>query len=170
ELVPALPVDVEKDVATILQRLVDRGAGGPVAVAVDLRPLRELARGDHAVEGRGIDEAVVHPVDLAGARSAGRYRDREHQVRVVVGEPTAKRGLARTGRRRDHDEEPTRHRRAVSYSTFCACSRNFSSSALASTMRRDTSADCDLAPMVFTSRPISCTRKSSLRPTAPGVA
>ncbi len=50
---------------------------------------------------------------------------------------------------------------------FCACSRIRSSSAFPSITSAATPASCAFEPIVLSSRPISWTTKSSLRPTAP---
>ena len=57
----------------------------------------------------------------------------------------------------------------IVYSIFCVCSRIFSSSALISTTIRASFTSEHLEPMVLLSRFISCSRKSSFRPTAPPV-
>src|SRR4051812_41814226 len=52
-----------------------------------------------------------------------------------------------------------------SYSMFCTCSFIFSSSLLHSTTQELMRRSPDLEPIVFTSRFISCSRKSRRRPT-----
>ena len=51
------------------------------------------------------------------------------------------------------------------HSTFCACSRNFSNSALSVTTSREMRLSLALEPTVLISRFISWARKSSIRPT-----
>ncbi len=51
------------------------------------------------------------------------------------------------------------------YSTFCTCSRIFSSSALAAMISSETFKPSAFEPIVLTSRFISCSRKSSFLPT-----
>ena len=71
ELLRALPVDVEQDVAALAQRVLHRLLGRAVAIAEDMRPFDELAVGDHPVELGVVDEMIVDAVDLARAASAG---------------------------------------------------------------------------------------------------
>jgi hypothetical protein len=59
---------------------------------------------------------------------------------------------------------------ARDYSTFCTCSRIFSSSALSETTTSETAGPSAFDPTVFTSRFISWSRKSSLRPHGSGAS
>src|SRR4030095_7177558 len=115
------------------------------------------------LEGEGIDEAVVHPLPLGAPRLAGGHADAELGVRMRLDESPGQRGLPRPRRGGEHQQQ-TAVDGFLAHSTFCTCSRIRSSSALSSTMRVETSVDWLLLPVVLTSRCISWTRKSILRP------
>ena len=71
ELLGALPIDVEQDVAAFAERVLHRRLGGSVAIAEHRRPFDEFASLDHAVELGVVDEMIIDIVDLARAASAG---------------------------------------------------------------------------------------------------
>src|SRR5262245_56061920 len=104
----ALPVDLEHQVLPALQGLGDDLAGGAVAVAVHQRVLEKLAAIAHREERRLVDEVVLAPVLLAGARRACGVGSRELEARLGREERLGKRGLA-GARGRSDDEKPSFH-------------------------------------------------------------
>src|SRR4029078_4239399 len=76
ELLRALPIDVEKDVAPGLQRLLDRFLRAAVAVVEDIGPFRELFALHHALESGVVDEMIVPAFDFTGAYLASGRADR----------------------------------------------------------------------------------------------
>ena len=142
--------------------MLDLAQAGAVEVAVHLGPLGELVALGHRQERGAVDEVVFAPVDLVGARFAGGVRDREPELGVALGQDARlQRRLAGPGGRRNNEQHEIR---VGAHSTFCTCSRILSISALSSTTAWAIAKSCDLAPIVFISRAISCKRKSSRRP------
>jgi hypothetical protein len=82
ELLSALPVDVEQDVAAFAQRILHRGLGRSIAMAEDRRPFDEFAGVDHPVELGVVDEMIVDPIGFARALGARRCRNRHRHVAV----------------------------------------------------------------------------------------
>ena len=108
---------------------------------------------------------VVDAVLLAGAGPAATCTTATGRCRAAARRGVRRRSSCRcptapTRRTTGRDDD----RGGVRYSTFCTCSRIRSSSAFMSTMIGDTCSPSDFDPMVFTSRFISCSRKSSFRP------
>ena len=89
----ALHVDVEDDQCVAPLRLEDHRARRAIPVAMDGRPLHELAVLDHGVETSIVDEVVVDAVALAGARRARRVADGEDRPRMRGNQPARKRRL-----------------------------------------------------------------------------
>jgi hypothetical protein len=104
DLQRALEVDLQHDIVAITQALLHRGAGGAVAVAVDLRPLEEVAVVDHLAEGIGGDKPVFTAVFFLAARGAGGVRDRHHEAGVDLQQGLDEAGLAGAGRGGDDVE------------------------------------------------------------------
>ena len=71
ELLGALPVDVEQDVATFPERFLDRRLRASVAMVEDRRPFDELIRRDQPLELGVVDEMIVHAVLLRPGALAG---------------------------------------------------------------------------------------------------
>ena len=103
QLPMALPVDVEHHVLAVAQRLLDRCARRAVAVpAQHACPFQQFARRDHAVEFRLVAEVIVHAVRFAGTQRARGDADRAPQIRLARQQRIGDRGLAGTGRCRQH--------------------------------------------------------------------
>src|SRR5690606_5639972 len=78
-------VDLEQDRAALTDLVLDGAAGGAVLVAaVDHGPFEHLPVLDQRVEVLGGDEAVVHAIDLAGARGAGGRGDGQPDLGVPL--------------------------------------------------------------------------------------
>src|SRR5262245_32848085 len=72
-----LHINIEEHERTARERLLHGLARRPVAFSVDLGPLQEFARRDHAIELRLIDEEVIPTVTLFAPRRARGCRDGE---------------------------------------------------------------------------------------------
>src|SRR5690606_37276764 len=129
-LARALPVDREQDIVALCQQRFDRGARGPLEVAVDVGVLVEGIGLDHPLEYLARNEMVVAPVHFARPRQARGVGNRKRDVALALDKGLDEAGLAGTGRRRDHVEGPGRRR---AHSRFCTCSRICSISTLSST-------------------------------------
>ena len=158
------------------QRFGDRHARRAVAVAKNFGPFQQLALFHHRIEAGGIDEMIIAAVDFAAALRPRGDRDREFDLRSALQQHPRQRGLARAGRRRQHEHQAAarnfasisfRAARAMAYSTFCTCSRNCSTAALSSKPILVSSTSFALAHSVLASRLSSCARKSRRRPIAP---
>jgi len=69
----SLDVDLQQDVVTQAEVLLDGRTGRPLQIAVDVEALEEAPRIPDVAELLGADEQVVAPIDLAGAaRAVGR--------------------------------------------------------------------------------------------------
>ena len=74
ELLGALPVDVEEDVAALAEGCLDRRLGRAVPMVEDVGPLGELVRRDHPFELGVVDEMIVHVRLVRPGASAGSWR------------------------------------------------------------------------------------------------
>ena len=176
QLLGALPIDVEQDIAAGPQCLLHRLARRAVAMAEDFRPFQKLAGFHHGLEAGQVDEMIVAAVDLAADAAAASSPI-----------PKARRAASAFSNMREsvvlpapdgEDRTSIRPRRAtrlldfaaralMPYSTFCTCSRNCSTAALSSSPILVSSTSLALAQSVLASRLSSCARKSSRRPIAP---
>jgi len=89
-----LHVDIEEDVVALRMRLRQRLAGGPVAVAMHLRPLGKGPCRHHRIEVFMGDEMVVDPVDLPLPHRPGGVGDRLAQRRLLSQQLPGNRGFA----------------------------------------------------------------------------
>src|SRR4029434_6025170 len=105
---------------------------------------------------------IVHAVHFIAARRPRRIRTGHFQSIDHFHELLDERRLSGAGWGGNDEQH------ASLYSIFWTCSRIFSSSALAEITRFDTRSPSAFDPIVFTSRFISCSRKSSLRPHGSG--
>ena len=120
-----------------------------------------------------VDEVVVDALDLARPALARGHRDRQDEVRLLLGR--SKRGerrLARARRRGEHEHQAPRaatvgRPRIAAHSRFWTCSRSWSTTAFSSRPIAVSARSYALEQSVLTSRLNSCARKSSRRPTAP---
>src|SRR5687767_3729244 len=103
-----LPVDLEQHVVVAGDLALDPALAGAVVVVVDPGVLEEVARGDHRLEPRAVNEVVVDPVLLAFTRRPRGVRHRQADVGFAREERVDQRGLARARRRAD-DEEVAGH-------------------------------------------------------------
>src|SRR5262245_16692690 len=111
-LLCALPVDLEQDVAAARPNVGDLLLRGGVEIAVHFGALEELARLEHALEGRAIDEVVLPAIRFAGARRPRGVRDGQHELAVVGEHRVHERGLPGARRRGDDEEEPVHSEQA----------------------------------------------------------
>ena len=150
-----------------LELTLHKPAGCAVIVVVIFRILEEVSRGNSPFEFLRAQKEVIMPVLLAPARRPRRARHRIHDVRRPVQQPLAQRALPAARRRRHHNHQTAALRcwTRFAHSMFWICSRIFSSSAFIFTTCCEISAAFALEPIVLISRPISCARKSSVRPT-----
>src|SRR5205807_2403236 len=127
------------------------------------------------LDGGENDVAAVRDDDRSGPAAIGGV-DQDPLVARLLDDPLDRRGVGADDGddavRRDDvaesDVDETRiHRRSAPYSTFWICSRRLSSSPLTAIIAVEISRSFALLPMVLASRPSSCTRNSSVRPTAP---
>src|SRR6056300_1957167 len=72
----ALPIDLENDIDAQSQLLVDPCFRCAIKIAIDLGAFEKLFGLAHRAEGFFIDEVIVNPVDLTGARRTRRMRYR----------------------------------------------------------------------------------------------
>src|SRR5204862_281744 len=142
------------------------------APSEDRRMFKELARLHPLLKRRRVEKIIIHPVPFARARWTGCARDNAGHVWIRRQQLLAERRLAPARRRGNHDQQrtgpapgPRLSSFGVHHSTFCTCSRNFSNSAFNVTTSREIRLSFAFEPIVFTSRFISCARKSSVRPT-----
>src|SRR5690606_21504820 len=77
---------------------------GALPVAVHLRMLEEVARADHRLEPRGVDEVIVLTIALARPRRARRERHRQADVAVALQACVDDARLPGAGRGRDDEE------------------------------------------------------------------
>lgn len=85
-----------------------RPLGGAVEVAEDLERLDELVVLRPLVEGGPVEEGVIVPIDLTGARRPGGSRDRQPQPGVPGQEAGGNGALAGSGRTREDEEDAQR--------------------------------------------------------------
>src|SRR5262245_768670 len=111
-LLCALPVDLEQDVAAARPNVGDLLLRGGVEIAVHFGALEELARLEHALEGRAIDEVVLSVVRFASARRPGGVRDGQHELAVVGEHRVHERGLLGARWCGDDEEEPVHSEQA----------------------------------------------------------
>ena len=71
QLLGALPVDLEEDVAAGADLLLEPALRRPVVITMDLGPLEEFTLVAQGAEALHIDEVIVLAVHLARARRAG---------------------------------------------------------------------------------------------------
>src|SRR3546814_19241440 len=62
------------------EQLVGARARCAITMAEDMRPFEEFAVGGHLLEGFGVDEMIMHPVDFAGAGRTRRRGDRKRDI------------------------------------------------------------------------------------------
>ncbi len=74
QLLRALPVDVEQDIAARLASLEHRQPRRAVAMAENFGPFQQVARFHHGGEAAGIDEVIIAAVDFAAP-----FRPRGHR-------------------------------------------------------------------------------------------
>ncbi len=106
KLLRALPVDVEQDVAALLEHVPDLRLGRAVAMAEDMRPFEEFVVRDHRAEGFEIDEVIIDAVHFAGAHRSRRVGNRDDQLGLVLAKLARDRGFA-SARGRGKNEEHT---------------------------------------------------------------
>ena len=107
ELLGALPVDVEQDVAAVLERFLDRLLRAAVAMIEDIGPFGEFVVGDQPVELRVVDEMIIDPVDLARAHRPGGGADRHGDRRIDLHQLAADRRFARARGGGKDDQQAT---------------------------------------------------------------
>ena len=71
QLLGALPVDIEQNIAALGEGFFDGQARGSVIIAENLGMFEQLVAVDEEVEFGRVDEAVVFAIDLARAGGAG---------------------------------------------------------------------------------------------------
>src|SRR5207249_7935376 len=101
-----LRVEVEQNVAAARRTLLHRRRRRPIQVAADQGPFHELPTLAPALEIRAVHEVIVHALPYSRARRPGGERYGEFDGPVLLQETLAERGLARTGRGRDHEDRP----------------------------------------------------------------
>jgi hypothetical protein len=86
----------------------ERPSGSAVEVAEDFERLHELAVLLPLLEGGPVEEDVVAPVELAGARQPRGRRDRQPGSRFPVQEAGGDGALAGSGRAREDEQDAQR--------------------------------------------------------------
>ena len=94
QLLRALPIDIEQDVAAGLQRLLHRPPRRAVAMAENFGPFQKLARFHHGLEAMQIDEVIIAAIDLAAALRTRRHRHRKLDMAIGLEQHARQRGLA----------------------------------------------------------------------------
>ncbi len=94
-LLGALPVDLQNQVMTFVQRLLQTALRGPVHIAEDFSLFEKIAVLDHAHEFGAIDEVVVHAVHFARTHGPGGVGHRHADLRLSVDQGVDQAGLAR---------------------------------------------------------------------------
>ena len=119
---PALHVDLENDVHSLVEHARHERGGRSVQVAVNLGPLEKGARVATALEFVARDEEVIDAVPLLPPRRARRDGHRGDEPRGALENAIDDGRLARPGRARDDDEERSARDRyrghGVSHSRF----------------------------------------------------
>ena len=82
QLLRALPIDVEQNVAARLQCLGHRLARRAIAMPKHFCPFQEFTLRDHGVEAGVINEMIIAAIDLTAALWARRHRYRKLDVAV----------------------------------------------------------------------------------------
>ena len=139
-----------------------------VEVAVDLVVLEELGVPRHPLELGSAHEVILAAVRLAlapGLASCARPRSAAAVRRAGCASSRRMSVVLPAAGGRGHDEEEPRG--GVAHSMFWTCSRIFSVSAFMSRISRVEARSRLFEPSVFSSRRISCVRKSSVLPTDP---
>jgi hypothetical protein len=100
-----LDVNLEKDVVTGLQVLVDRHPRRAFQVAIHVEPLEEPTLVTDPLELAPVEVQIVLAVGLARAARARGRRDREPQARLELEELANDRPLADPGRAREDQQD-----------------------------------------------------------------
>ena len=163
----ALDVDDEHHVAPAGELALGVGRAGAVEVAEDVGPLQERVRRDHRLEPLAGDEIIVHAVGFPVPRRRATCRTATcSDPGITCDQPLDERRLAGARRRRDDEQQPapaaTRHSGPARASSRAPPSRD--------DRAPSTRSPSAFEPIVFTSRFISCSRKSSLRPHGSGAS
>src|SRR5712692_9286546 len=173
-LLRSLDVNLQHQVEALALRLLEPLPRRAIPIlAEDAGVLKELALRHHALEFGLGKKIIPFPRALRGARLSRGARDGKHRARQLEelfhqgGFPGAR------GPRDDQYQRLLRFRHL--HSTFCTCSRSFSISDLTSSPRSVMANPSASIPgvfesMVFASRCISCSRKSSFLPSSPPAA
>src|SRR5206468_2192782 len=89
------------------QLALDPRAARPIVVTVHVRMLEEIARSDHLLERRPVDEVVFAPMLLALTRGARGVRDGKMDIGLALEQLVHERGLAGARGRYDDEEVST---------------------------------------------------------------
>ena len=76
----ALNVDVENDIVSLFNVLLDKCASRSIKLTIELRPLQEIAMIDHLHERSSVREKVVDTFSFSLARKSSCVRNREPQI------------------------------------------------------------------------------------------
>ena len=96
-----------QNIAPVVFQFFDLGARGAVAPAMHRRRFDKIARRQHPIKSRVVDEKIIAPFRLAGARRAGGVRDGGGDGAVGLHQPR-QRGLAGAGGAAK-DKQPRAH-------------------------------------------------------------
>ena len=100
DLLGALPIDIEQNVAAVGERFFDGSPGRAIEMAEDIGMFQKLARRNHLPEFVLADKKVVVAVGFRRAFGPGCRRDGERKRGIAFQQLTGDRRLARPGWRR----------------------------------------------------------------------